>query len=35
MFRQLYKDGNYRLLTLVAGKTLPAAGGEPETLGSL
>lgn len=30
-----YEDGNYRLLSLVAGKILGAAGGDPDNLQSL
>ena len=32
MFKELYKSGNYRLLALIAGKSLPAIGGDPDLL---
>jgi hypothetical protein len=29
MFNDFYKEGKYRLLALIAGKILPALGGDP------
>jgi hypothetical protein len=35
LLQSMYDKGSYRLLTLVAGKTLPAIGGNPEIMESI